>query len=93
MIESLVLYGLAGCIVGVVWAVVCREEGIKREIPRKGLFGMFDRLCEQAPIPRCQHCQRPVGAGNEIRSKVGGWGTRGGLITGCATCTPDRRTG
>lgn len=45
---------------------------------------------EQAPIPRCA-CGRPVGAGNEIRETVGGWGGRGGLITGCQTCTGDRR--
>lgn len=48
-------------------------------------------IFEQAPIPRCQACGRCVGASNEIRDKVGGWNGNRELITGCATCTPDKR--
>jgi hypothetical protein len=33
-----------------------------------------------APIPRCDHCHRPVGEGNEIRERLGR------LVIACATC-------
>lgn len=42
------------------------------------------RMLAPTPMPRC-HCGQAVGGPNPVRGKVGD------IVTGCATCTPERR--